>query len=84
MHHILDEIVQGGLVLETNMNSVLRAVDDMGRLERASSATNSPVAQDGATLVAAGAATVTALAASATATALDRAQLWWRTGSASR
>ena len=34
VHYVLDEMVQGGLVLETNMNSVLKAVDDMARLER--------------------------------------------------
>lgn len=34
VHYILDEIVQGGLVLETNMAEILRAVDEANRLEK--------------------------------------------------
>ena len=42
VHYVLDEMVQGGLVLETNMSSVLKAVDDMARLERATPIQNGP------------------------------------------
>ena len=86
VHHVLDEIIQGGLVLETNMMSVLRAVEDMDRLERVTSAAPShagpatpafSAAQDSVSLLASGATTITSLAAAATVTALDKAQTWW-------
>ena len=35
VHFVLDEIIQGGLVLETNIVSVLKSIDDLNRLERA-------------------------------------------------
>lgn len=38
VHTILDEIVMGGLVMETNSHEVLRAVNEIGRLEKASEA----------------------------------------------
>jgi len=78
VNYVLDEIVQGGLVLETNMQSVLRNVSEMARLERQTP--DSPSAMSASSLVASGAASVTSLATAATATALDRAQAWWRTG----
>jgi AP-3 complex subunit sigma len=49
VHFVLDEMVQGGLVLETSMSSVLKAVDDMARLERVSSQPSAPVAASLAT-----------------------------------
>uniref|UniRef100_A0A7S3PG58 AP complex subunit sigma n=1 Tax=Aplanochytrium stocchinoi TaxID=215587 RepID=A0A7S3PG58_9STRA len=36
VHYILDEIVQGGLVLETNMHSILTAINDCKKLDQAS------------------------------------------------
>ena len=33
VHYILDEIVMGGMVLETNMHDILTAVNDMAKLE---------------------------------------------------
>jgi AP-3 complex subunit sigma len=35
VNYVLDEIVQGGLVLETNILAVLKSVDDLQKLERA-------------------------------------------------
>lgn len=35
VHQILDEVIQGGMVLETNITHVLKATDDMAKLERA-------------------------------------------------
>ena len=43
VHYVLDEMVQGGLVLETNMTTVLKAVDDMARLERIQTASSPTV-----------------------------------------
>ena len=75
VNFVLDEIIQGGVVLETNMASVLKAIDEQASLERATAEPPSS-----ASLVTSGAATVTSLAATATSTALDRAQSWWRSG----
>ncbi|KAI8137944.1 AP-2 complex subunit sigma [Fennellomyces sp. T-0311] len=36
VHHILSEIVQGGMVLETNMNEVVSAVNEMNRAKKKS------------------------------------------------
>ena len=36
MHHILSEIVQGGMVLETNMNEVVSAVNEMNKAKKKS------------------------------------------------
>ena len=33
VHYILDEIVMGGMVLETNVAEIQRAVNDMAKLE---------------------------------------------------
>lgn len=44
VHYVLDEMVQGGLVLETNMNTVLKAIDDMARLERSTAPSTTPAA----------------------------------------
>ena len=38
VHHILDEIVMGGMVLETNMHDILTAINDMAKLETISPA----------------------------------------------
>jgi len=78
VNYVLDEIVQGGLVLETNMQSVLRNISDMAKLERATPDSSSAVSAS--SLVASGAASATSLATAATAVALDRAQAWWRSG----
>uniref|UniRef100_M4BD68 AP complex mu/sigma subunit domain-containing protein n=1 Tax=Hyaloperonospora arabidopsidis (strain Emoy2) TaxID=559515 RepID=M4BD68_HYAAE len=37
IHYALDEIVMGGMVLETNINEVLTAVNEMNRLDSLSS-----------------------------------------------
>lgn len=34
VHHILNELVMGGMVLETNMNDILSHVEEQGKLER--------------------------------------------------
>jgi len=34
VNYVLDEIVQGGLVLETNILAILKSVDDLSRLEK--------------------------------------------------
>jgi AP-3 complex subunit sigma len=49
VHYVLDEMVQGGLVLETNMSAVLKAVDDMARLERSTLPSSTPAAASIAT-----------------------------------
>mmetsp|Transcript_18762 Transcript_18762/g.26735 ORF Transcript_18762/g.26735 Transcript_18762/m.26735 type:complete len:179 (-) Transcript_18762:1148-1684(-) len=36
VHYILDEIVMGGMVLETNINSILQAVNDQERMHKLS------------------------------------------------
>ena len=36
VHHVLDEIVMGGMVLETNIQSILMSVSEMNKLEQAS------------------------------------------------
>ncbi|CCI43766.1 unnamed protein product [Albugo candida] len=36
VHYVLDEIVMGGMVLETNINEILTAVNEMNRLDSAS------------------------------------------------
>jgi AP-3 complex subunit sigma len=38
VHYILDEIVMGGMVLETNMHQILKAITETSKLERASPA----------------------------------------------
>jgi hypothetical protein len=38
VHFILDEIVMGGMVLETNIGAVLEALDEMNKLEAATRA----------------------------------------------
>ena len=35
VHHILDELVMGGMVLETNLPLITGAVDDQNKLEKA-------------------------------------------------
>lgn len=32
VHYVLDEIVMGGMVLETNINSILQAIQDQGKM----------------------------------------------------
>eukprot|EP00566_Odontella_aurita_P026640 CAMPEP_0113580774 /NCGR_PEP_ID=MMETSP0015_2-20120614/30881_1 /TAXON_ID=2838 /ORGANISM="Odontella" /LENGTH=175 /DNA_ID=CAMNT_0000485043 /DNA_START=385 /DNA_END=912 /DNA_ORIENTATION=+ /assembly_acc=CAM_ASM_000160 len=32
VHYVLDEIVMGGMVLETNINSILHAIQDQGKM----------------------------------------------------
>jgi len=63
VHFVLDEIVQGGLVLETNIVSVLKSVDDLNRLERAPDprAAASPSVASVGTTLAEGAASAAAL-----------------------
>lgn len=34
VHHILNELVMGGMVLETNMNEILQHVEEQAKLER--------------------------------------------------
>ena len=34
VHHILNELVMGGMVLETNMNDILSHVEEQSKLER--------------------------------------------------
>lgn len=36
VHYILDEIVMGGMVLETNINSILQAINDQERMYKES------------------------------------------------
>merc|ERR1712216_1087259 len=36
VHFVIDEIVQGGLVLETNIHQILTAIQEMSKLESAS------------------------------------------------
>jgi AP-3 complex subunit sigma len=36
VHFVLDEIVMGGMVLETNISNVLQAINDQGKLHKAS------------------------------------------------
>jgi AP-3 complex subunit sigma len=36
VHYILDEIVMGGMVLETNINSILQAINDQERMHKQS------------------------------------------------
>jgi AP-3 complex subunit sigma len=36
VHYVIDEIVQGGLVLETNIQQILTAIQEMSKLESAS------------------------------------------------
>ena len=36
VHYILDEIVMGGMVLETNINSILQAINDQERMHKES------------------------------------------------
>lgn len=43
VHNVLDEVIQGGLVLETNMGVVLRGIDDMSRMERQTAPAPSPL-----------------------------------------
>mmetsp|Transcript_1492 Transcript_1492/g.4634 ORF Transcript_1492/g.4634 Transcript_1492/m.4634 type:complete len:130 (-) Transcript_1492:559-948(-) len=40
VHYILDEIVMGGLVLETSMHDILVAINETSRLEKASKDSN--------------------------------------------
>ncbi|KAI7861971.1 AP complex, mu/sigma subunit [Spinellus fusiger] len=37
VHHILSEIIQGGMVLETNMNEIVEAIQEMNRAKKKSS-----------------------------------------------
>ena len=34
VHYILQEIVMGGMVLETNMNEVIQRIEDQNKLEK--------------------------------------------------
>ena len=34
VHFILDEIVMGGMVLETNINSILQAINDQEKMDK--------------------------------------------------
>ena len=36
VHYILQEIVMGGMVLETNMNEVIQRIEDQNKLEKVS------------------------------------------------
>ena len=36
VHHVLDEIVMGGMVLETNIQSILMSVAEMSKMDSAS------------------------------------------------
>ncbi|CAN0538729.1 unnamed protein product, partial [Ectocarpus sp. 12 AP-2014] len=36
VHYVLDEIIMGGMVLETNINQILLAINDQNRLHAAS------------------------------------------------
>ena len=38
VHYILQEIVMGGMVLETNMNEVIQRIEDQNKLEKVKSA----------------------------------------------
>jgi AP-3 complex subunit sigma len=42
VHYALDEIVMGGMVLETNINEILTAVNEMNRLDSLSSKRSLP------------------------------------------
>jgi AP-3 complex subunit sigma len=42
VHYVLDEIVMGGLVLETSMHDILGAISDTSKLERASEDVGAP------------------------------------------
>lgn len=34
VHHILNELVMGGMVLETNMNEIMSRIEDQTKLEK--------------------------------------------------
>ena len=34
MHYVLDEIVMGGMVLETNIGSILQSIKDQGKMHQ--------------------------------------------------
>ncbi|KAI0374461.1 Adaptor protein complex sigma subunit [Pilatotrama ljubarskyi] len=46
-HHILSEIIQGGLVLETNVNEIDRAVQEAARVRKESFASANPLSLGG-------------------------------------
>ncbi|CAE6446731.1 unnamed protein product [Rhizoctonia solani] len=47
VHHILAELVQGGLVLETNVDEIARAVQERQKVQKASYAADNPLAAIG-------------------------------------
>lgn len=44
VHYVLDEIIMGGMVLETNINQILTAINDQNRLHAASNKVGLPPA----------------------------------------
>lgn len=44
VHYVLDEIIMGGMVLETNINQILTAINDQNRLHAASNKVGLPQA----------------------------------------
>lgn len=42
VHYVLDEIIMGGMVLETNINQILTAINDQNRLHAASNKVGLP------------------------------------------
>lgn len=42
VHYVLDEIIMGGMVLETNINQILTAINDQNRLHSASNKVGLP------------------------------------------
>lgn len=47
VHYVLDEIVMGGMVLETNIASILQAIQDQGKLHASSLKSAKPDKSDG-------------------------------------
>ena len=46
VHHILSELIQGGLVLETNINEIVIAVAQQSKLRKASATSNSVLGKE--------------------------------------
>ena len=42
VHYVLDEIVMGGMVLETNITHIMQAINDQSKLHKQSTATYGP------------------------------------------
>ena len=43
VHYVLDEVIMGGMVLETNITTILRGVREMDKLEQTNADSNTSV-----------------------------------------